>query len=90
MKILRSGHGYLSEVFFIESLIVELLSSFQKRNFEAPLVFSILLTHEGSHREVHQQFQPRYDIFRSSGAKGCLDHRFRAPPAFTAQLLTLH
>ena len=23
-------------------------------------------------------------------AKGCLDHRFRAPPTYTAQLLTLH
>ena len=26
----------------------------------------------------------------AGGAKGCSDHRFRAPPAFTAQLLTLH
>ena len=26
----------------------------------------------------------------TGGAKGCSDHRFRAPPAFTAQLLTLH
>ena len=26
--------------------------------------FFILLTHEGSHREVYQEFQPSYDIFR--------------------------
>ena len=26
-------------------------------------IFSILLTHEGSHREVYQEFQPSYDIF---------------------------
>ena len=25
----------------------------------------------------------------AGGAKGCSDHRFRAPPAYTAQLLTL-
>ena len=24
----------------------------------------------------------------TGGVKGCLDHRFRAPPAYTAQLLT--
>ena len=42
-------------------------------------------------RVVYQKFQPCYDIFRRSGAKGCSDHRFRAIPAgFTAQLLTLH
>ena len=34
------------------------------------LFVSILLTHEGSHREVYQDFQPSYDIFRMSGAKG--------------------
>ena len=48
----------------------------------------ILLTHEGSHTKVDQEFQPSYDIFRS--AKGCSDHRFRALPAYTAQFLTLH
>ena len=32
--------------------------------------FSILLTHEGLHREVYRDFQPGYDIFRRSGAKG--------------------
>ena len=51
----------------------------------------ILLTHEGSHREVNQEFQPGDDIFRRSGAKGYSDHSgFRAPPTYTAQLLTLH
>ena len=33
-----------------------------------------------SHREVYREFQPSYDIFRRYGAKGCSDHRFRAPP----------
>ena len=50
----------------------------------------ILLIHEGSHRQVYQEFEPIYDIFRRSGAKGCSDHRFRTPPVYTAQLLTLH
>ena len=40
-------------------------------NISSGLVFvSILLTHEGSHREVYQEFQPNYDIFRRPGAKG--------------------
>ena len=55
------------------------------------IFFLILLTHEGSHREVYQELQPSYDIFRRSGAKGSSDHSgFRAPPAYTAQLLTMH
>ena len=29
-------------------------------------------------REVYQEFQPSYDIFHRSRAKGCSDHRFRA------------
>ena len=33
----------------------------------------ILLTHEGSHREVYRDYQPSYDIIRRSGAKGYLD-----------------
>ena len=52
--------------------------------------FFVLLTHEGSQREVYQEFQPSYDIVRRFDAKGCSDHRFRAPLAYTAQLLTLH
>ena len=52
--------------------------------------FFILLTHEGSHRMVYQGFQRSHDLFRKSGVKGCLGHRFRAPPAYTARLLTLH
>ena len=51
--------------------------------------FSILLTHEGSHREVYRDFQPSLTS-SAGGAKGCSDHSFRALPAYTAQLLTLH
>ena len=51
--------------------------------------FSILLTHKGSHREVYRDFQPSLTT-SAGGAKGLSDHRFRAPPAYTAQLLTLH
>ena len=51
--------------------------------------FSTLLTHEGSHREVYQDFQPSLTS-SAGGAKGCSDHRFRAPPAYTAKLPTLH
>ena len=51
--------------------------------------FSILLTHEGSHREVYRDFQPSLTS-SAGGAKGLSDHRFHAPPAYTAQLLTLH
>ena len=53
------------------------------------IFFSILLTHEGSHREVYRDFQPSSTSF-AGGAKGWSDHRFRAPTAYTAQLLTLH
>ena len=45
----------------------------------------ILLTHEGSHGEVYQEFQSSYDIF-SRRCQGL----FCAPPAYTAQLLTLY
>ena len=51
--------------------------------------FSILLTHKGSHREAYRDFQPSLTS-SGDGAKGCSDHRFRAPPAYTAQLPTLH
>ena len=47
----------------------------------------LLLIHEGSHREVYQEFQPSYDIFRMWCQRL---FRFRAPPAYTAQLQTLH
>ena len=53
------------------------------------IFFSILLTHEGSHREAYRDFQPNLTS-SAGGAKGCSDHRFRAPPAYTAQLPTLH
>ena len=52
--------------------------------------FSILLNHKGSHREIYRDFQPSLTS-SAGGAKGWSDHRFRAPPAYTAsQLLTLH
>ena len=51
--------------------------------------FSILLTHEGSHREAYRDFQPSLTS-SAGGAKGCSDHRLRAPPAYTSQLPTLH
>ena len=38
----------------------------------------ILLTHKRSLKKVYRKFQPRYDIVRRSGAKGCSDHRFHA------------
>ena len=41
------------------------------------------------HWEVYRNFQPSLTS-SSGGAKGFSDHRFRAPPAYTAQLLTLH
>ena len=48
---------------------------------------SILLIHEGSHREAYQEFQPSYDIFR----RWCQElFRPQVPPAYTDQLLTLH
>ena len=53
------------------------------------LFFSILLTHEGSHREAYRDFQPSLTS-SAGGAKGFSDHRFHAPPAYPAQLLTLH
>ena len=49
------------------------------------LLLFILLAHEESNRKVYWEFQPP-----AGGAKGCSDHRFCAPPAYTAQLLTLN
>ena len=40
--------------------------------------FSILLTYEGSHREIYRNFKPSLTS-SAGGAKGCSDHRFRAP-----------
>ena len=51
--------------------------------------FFLLLTYEGSHREVYRDFQPSLTS-SVGGAKGCSDHMFRVPPAYTAQLLALH
>ena len=33
-------------------------------------IFFILLIHEGSHREVYQEFQPSYDIFHRVAQTG--------------------
>ena len=49
---LDSGRSYFNNL--IETYI-KIINSF---------FFSNLLTHEGSHREVYQDFQPGYDIFR--------------------------
>ena len=49
----------------------------------------ILMTHEGSHSGWLQGFQPSLTS-SACGAKGYLGKRFRAPPAYTAQLSTLH
>ena len=55
------------------------------------LLCFILLIHEGLQRkEVYQEFPPSYAIFHRSVAEGCLDLRFHASTANTAQLLTLH
>ena len=56
---------------------------------EIRVFFSILLTQEGSHREVYRDFQHGL-TFSAGGAKDFSDHRFRAPPTYTALLLTLH
>ena len=52
------------------------------------IFFSFLLTHKGSHREAYRDFQPSFTS-SAGGAKGRSDHRYCAPPAYTAQLLTL-
>ena len=57
-------------------------------HFSSNRFFSILLTYEGSQREVYRDFQPCL-ASSADGAKGWSDHRFRAPPAYTAQLLTI-
>ena len=49
----------------------------------------ILITNKGSCREVYRDCQPSLTS-STVFAKGCLDHRFRAPPAYIAQLLTLY
>ena len=46
---------------------------------------SYLLTHERSHKEVYQEFQPSYDIFRR-WCQGLV----KPPAGYIDQLLTLH
>ena len=51
----------------------------------------LLLTHEGRLTYGGQPgFPTQLDNFSRSGAKGCSDHRFRAPPAYSVQLITLY
>ena len=58
--------------------------------FSAGIFFSFILRiHEGSHREIYRDFQPSLTS-STGGAKGWSDHKFCAPRAYTAQLLTLH
>ena len=42
-----------------------------------------------TYREAYQYFQPSLTS-SAGGTKGCSDHRFRGPPAYTAKLPTLH
>ena len=52
--------------------------------------FLILLTHDGSHSKVYQEFQPSYNIVYR-WCQGLFRQQVPcAPPAYTAQLLTLH
>ena len=50
----------------------------------------ILLIHEGSHPGRSTRNSDPVMTASAGGAKGCSGHKFRAPPAHTAQLLTLH
>ena len=82
-------------IILIAKLTEKSLKTYQKgRKFnfilnDALLVFFNPADHGGSHREVYRDFQPSLTS-SAGGAKGLSDHRFRAPPADTAQLLTLH
>ena len=58
--------------------------------FNFLLLFFILLTHERSHSEAYWDIQPSLTLSEGGGAKSCLDHRFRTPPAYTSQFLTLY
>ena len=49
----------------------------------------ILLTHKGSHREVYQEFQSSYDIFRR-WCQGMFKPQVPCTHSYTAQLLTLY
>ena len=73
------------------NILVGCFENFAKTfQFVASVIFfSILLTNEGSHRDVYRDFQPSLTS-SAGGAMGWSDHRFRVPPAYTAQLLTLH
>ena len=45
------------------SVVLRVLQTMQNRQNKSGITFFfILLTHEGSHREVYQEFQPNYDI----------------------------
>ena len=48
-----------------------------------------LLAHNGSHREVYQEFQPSYDTV-CRRCQGLFRPQVPCTPVYTAQLLTLH
>ena len=78
-----------SQSHFRENEILPASELNAKFKIEQQSFFSILLTHKGPHREAYRDFQPSLTS-SAGGAKGWSDHRFRAPPAYTAQLPTLH
>ena len=46
-----------------KNLCQVLVEASSKTSHKGPLIFSlIMLTHEGSHREVYREFQPTYGI----------------------------
>ena len=76
-----SSENYTQQNFMLSWVLKSVLCTYIFFSF-------ILLIHEGSHREVYREFQPSYDIFRR-WCQGFFRPKFRAPPAYTAQLLTL-
>ena len=51
--------------------------------------FFILLTHEGSHREVYEEFQPTFDMSHRL-CQRLFRPQVLCTPTYTAQLQTLH
>ena len=67
----KHRHEHKMRIFIIVILPRDFSLSYRKqvnaalRKTSRRIAFFILLTHEGSHREVYQEFQPSYDIFPS-------------------------
>ena len=86
-EILSHNKSCSSSVFTLRLILPFSLSLYFSKVF-----FSFLLSCWSTRDHIRRSTRNSNPVMTSSagGAKGCSDHRFRASPAYTAQLQTLH